>query len=326
MILVVGATGQLGTAVVRRLRDAGRPVRAFVRRRSAHQHLKDPGIERCFGDLRDEASVDAACRGVETVIATANTVVPRDRYSFEAIEGGGYEHLIAACERHGVGQFVFMSVATTPVDRKVPTYRYKRRAEQRLIGSDVPYTIFRTSPFIDDWVALMGSTIPLRDAEAATLARPFWFLSAFIRGVDGLIDRHGLALVPGSGATRHAFVALDDVADILVAAIGHPAALNAVHELGGPDILSWDEAVGVFADMLGRKVRSVHIPAAVYRIQQLALRPVSPAASNLMGLSWINAQFDTAYDMTETRRIFDVDLTSLAEFLERRVRSSDRRL
>jgi hypothetical protein len=63
----------------------------------------------------------------------------------------------------------------------------------------------------------------------------------------------------------------------------------------------------------------------VYRAQQLALRPVSAAASNLMGLSWINARYGTPFEMPGLPMFFGVEPTSLAEFLERRVGPLDKR-
>lgn len=85
MILVVGATGQLGTAVVRKLVAAGRPVRAFVRQDSHHAHLAGLPVELAVGDLRNFASVAAACTGVDAVIATANSVIRRPGDTFAAV-------------------------------------------------------------------------------------------------------------------------------------------------------------------------------------------------------------------------------------------------
>ena len=75
-VLVVGASGQLGTRIVQQLAAAQRPVRAFVRPTSQQAHLRLPGVELVQGDLGDVASIDAACRGAGAVIATANAVAP----------------------------------------------------------------------------------------------------------------------------------------------------------------------------------------------------------------------------------------------------------
>ena len=76
VILVVGAKGQLGTGVVRRLKALGHPVRAFVRNGSRHGHLEAMGAGLAFGDLRERDSVDAASRDAHVVVATGNAVVP----------------------------------------------------------------------------------------------------------------------------------------------------------------------------------------------------------------------------------------------------------
>ena len=204
MILVVGATGQLGTAIVRKLVAGGQPVRAFVRRTGQYQHLQGAGVELAFGDLRDPASLDAACRGAEVVIATANAILPQGSSSFEAVEGKGYQDLIAACRKHGVKQFIFISVPVTPYDDTVPSFRYKRLNEQRLQASGLNYTILRASLFMDCWFAFIGSTLPARGAEAPTIERQYWFLKVFMKGVGNLIPGRGHGVDPGQrpGAPR----------------------------------------------------------------------------------------------------------------------------
>ena len=132
MILVVGATGQLGTAIVHKLIRSNKPVRALVRPTSDYRLLKDLGAELAFGDLRDPASLGTACRHVEAVIATANAVIPRKGDSFDSIEGEGYRSLIQACTNNKVGQFIFASVPISSAGDQVPTPRYKRLTEKRL--------------------------------------------------------------------------------------------------------------------------------------------------------------------------------------------------
>ena len=76
MILVVGATGQLGRLVVRRLRAQDRPVRALIRSDAAAEALSDTGADLVRGDLRDPASLAAAVAGVDAIVATANSLAP----------------------------------------------------------------------------------------------------------------------------------------------------------------------------------------------------------------------------------------------------------
>lgn len=318
MILVVGATGQLGTAVVRKLAAAGQPVRAFVRRTGRYQHLQGPGVELAFGDLRDPASLDAACQGADVVIATANAIVPQGPSSFEAVEGKGYQDLIAACQKHGVKQFIFISAPVTPHDNTVPSFRYKRLNEARLQASGLNYTILRASLFMDCWFAFIGSTIPARGAEAPTIERQYGFLQQFMKGVGNLIPGAGRALIPGNGQARHAFVAADDVASYAVNAIGHPAAERAILEVGGPEILSWGQVADIYAKALDRKVRPVYTPGGVFRVMRAVMSPFSEAASDIMGLNWL-VSYSTPYESQKMAAALGVKLTSAEEFLRGKV-------
>jgi uncharacterized protein YbjT (DUF2867 family) len=314
-VLVVGATGQLGTAVIDRLAKAGVRVRALVRPASPREFSEEQA-ELAFGDLRDPESLVAACAGIATVVATANAVVPRGPGGFDEVEGTGYENLIDACRAQGVRRIVFMSVAETPYDKSVTTFRLKRRIEDAIRRSGLAHSIFRGSLFMDDWFALMGSSIPLRGSAAATLRRPFWFAKGFFAIVGTAIERRGIALVPGNGTTRHAFVALDDVAAILAAAAAAPeGGSNFVENLGGPAILSWNDVVAVFAKILGRPLRRIRTPAKVYRVLADLLEPLSPAAGNLMAMSWVESICGTEFDGRPLAERFGVRLTSAEEFL-----------
>lgn len=286
-VLVVGASGQLGTRIVRRLAAAGRPVRAMVRPTSQVAHLPRSGVELVIGDLLQPESLDAACRIVGAVIATANAVAPTHGSSFEAVDERGYSALIEACVRNRCGRFVLISVPITPHDASVPLFRTKRLIEQRLAASGLDHTVLRAGSFMDDWFALIGSALPARGDPAPLINRRWPFLRHFVSVTGQLIDRHGIALVPGGAATRHAFIAIDDVAKALIAAVDHPALSNATRDLAGPELLSWGDVATLFAEVLGRPVRVLSVPGTVYRLQQLLMKPFSAAASNIMGLNWL---------------------------------------
>ena len=318
--LVVGATGQLGTAVVHELRRSPHEPLAFVRPGSSFSHLAAAGVELAFGDLRDDASVRAAVRGVDAVIATASVVFPRGRASFADDEGRGYRNLIAACEGAGVGQLVFVSNHAPYIDpylERVPSLRLKREIEHRLEDGSVPYTIFRSAPFMDDYFALIGSDIPLRGAQNATLDRPFWFSRRYVQRTARLIERYGIASIPGGVHARNAFIALDDVARFLVNALGHEAARNTLQVIGGPENMSWQEVVDLYAQLLGRPVRAMPSSPASNRIGAALLRRLSPSAANQLGLLWVLSESENVVDEpAAVARLFDVELTTARSFLE----------
>lgn len=316
-ILVVGATGQLGTVVVRKAVASGIPVRALVRPSSDFLHLHGSGAEVAFGDLRDVKSLERACEGVRAVISTATVIFPRGRYSFDEDERVGYRNLLAACRHQGVSQFAFVSIVSYPeyYVTRVPTLRYKAIVEQLVQTSGVTYTIFRAGAFMDDYFALIGSSIPLRGAEAPTLRRPFWFSRAFLRLVSTLIETRGTALLPAPKHARVAFIALDDVASFLVRAVGHAAAANACFEIGGPEALSWGDVVELYASVLGRPVRAITMPSWLSRLSMMPVGLLSPAAANQLGILWALGRNEILGDGREVARLFGVRLTTAEEFL-----------
>src|SRR4051812_28332366 len=102
-VLVVGATGQLGGLVVKKLASRGVAVRALSRPRSDHSHLKMQGVEIVLGDLLDSSSLSAACEGADVVISTATAHIPRfPEDDFRLVDDLGYANLIDACRRRGV--------------------------------------------------------------------------------------------------------------------------------------------------------------------------------------------------------------------------------
>lgn len=312
--LVVGATGQLGTAVVRLLQHRGQRVRAFARPTSNYSHLVAHDVELVFGDLRDPEAVQAACQGAGSVIATATVIFPRGSYDFRADEEIGYGNLVEACRSSGVRRIVFMSNAARTF-RRIPTLYFKRRVERRIAESGLPYTIFRGAPFMDDYFALIGSSIPLRGTEAPTLRRGFWFSKQFVSSTAQLIDRYGVAIVPGSPELRHAFIALDDVAQYLVNALSISTAIGRTIEIAGPEILSWQQVADLYARLLSRPVRVFPSPALGSALGALALRPLSAAAANQMALLWLMGTHPTLIDGGPAAREFGVEPTSAEDFL-----------
>ena len=149
MILVVGATGQLGSRVVRRLRGTGEPVRAMVRDRATAGDLTATGAELVVADLRRPETLDAALQGVSAVVATANSVAPiAAGDSAEALDAG-YAELIRRAASAGVSRFVLASVPPTALDDRIPVARSKRRAEKLLAGSGLSWLSLRMPPFTE---------------------------------------------------------------------------------------------------------------------------------------------------------------------------------
>jgi nucleoside-diphosphate-sugar epimerase len=108
--LVTGATGFLGSHIVERLVQEGRPVRVLVRPSSDTAFLDSLGVEKVVGDLTDPVSVERVCRDVETVYHAAAKVVdwgPWDEFRKHIIEAT--DTLAQAARRASVRRFLHVS-------------------------------------------------------------------------------------------------------------------------------------------------------------------------------------------------------------------------
>ena len=306
MILVVGATGQLGSLIVAELGRQGRPVRAMVRPPDAGRDLAEAGAELVEADLLRPETLDEALRGVSAVIATANVIVPSHRGDSHKALAHGYAELISRARAAGVARFVYASVPETPLDGTVPLIRAKRAVEQQLAASGMSYVSVRMPPFTEVWLALAGSSIPLRGESRATVTRPYRLVRGF-RGLTGrTVERRGVMLPPGPASTRNAFLSVHDAARVMAALVDADDVTGAL-DVGGPEVLNWTDVARIFAEVLGRRVRVVSTPAAAYAVGQWAMARVAPSASNVMGLNRLLATAETPWDTSEVTRRLGVD-------------------
>ena len=301
MILVVGATGQLGSLVVRRLRADGAPVRAMVRDPATAADLAATGAELAVADLRSPGTLDAALDGVTAVVATANSIAPIRPGDSAAAVDAGYAELIRRAERAGVSRVVVASVPVTDLDERVPVARSKRHIEQLLAESGMSWLSLRMPPFTEIWLALVGSSVPLRGESRATVARPYGFLRRFRRVTGRSIEDHGVMVLPGPASTRNAFISVHDAARVMVAAVD-ATWFDGPLDVGGPEVLTWTDVARIFGEVLGRPVRIRTTPVGVFTTAQRVLARVAPSASNVMGLNRLLATSETPWDTTEVAR------------------------
>ena len=294
MILVAGATGLLGSEIVRRLTARGEQVRALTRVTSAPEkveRLRRMGAQIVQGDLRDPQSLLAACTGVDGVISTVTTIVtsqPGD--SFEATDGQGTKSLIDAARKSGVSKFVFVSFDTTKSPEN-PLSRAKHDAEEHLKMSGLDYTILHPTMFCEIWLGPML----FADTEAGT------------------------AKVYGKGTEKLRYVAVADVAEFAVQSLTNPSASKAVIPVGGPDEISQRDAVDLFEECFGKKFNVVEVPEATLEAQwSAAENPFDKTFAGLMlGLA---RGFDSGMEPPFSE--FPMQMTSPRDFVRNLARTT----
>ena len=322
MILVVGATGQLGSAVVRLLRSQDRPVRVFVRTEDAARRFEALGCESYVGDITHPGQAKSPFPRVETVVATASATTPvRPSDSTKSVDDAGYRNLISAClENSAVRQFVYVSVLTER-DVTVPSFRVKKRIEEALIQSGLGYTIFRFPAFMDTSFPMMGSAFSARGLENATVSRDFPFMRRHLEKIQDSVEKQGLIHLTGDGSRRHAYICVDDAAWLIAASSGREDMIGRVIEITGPQCVSGEELAQIHERLLGRMLKRRYTPALALKLLSVALKPFKPAAANIMAITHFAATTDTPVTGLDLADELGMRLHSPEEFLRARLES-----
>ena len=289
MILVVGATGLLGSEICRQLSAAGQPVRALARPTadaSRLDALRMLSVELAWGDLKDRASIDGACAGAEVVITTASTTLSRQPGdTIGSVDQEGQLRLVDAAVGAAVSRFVYVSYSGNH-EIPCPLTTAKRSVEQAVRQSGMAYTILRPSYFMEVWLS------PALGFDAA----------------------NARAQIYGAGDAKISFISYKDVAAFAVRCLTNPAARNATIELGGREAVSPLEVVQTFERSTGRHFEVQHVPETALEQQHAAAE--DPLQQSFAALMLAFARGDMI-DMDATLATFPAQLTSVREFADR---------
>jgi uncharacterized protein YbjT (DUF2867 family) len=293
VILVTGGSGFIGPKIVHALRAEDRPVRCLVRDPGRAGQLRAWGCELAAGDVTDTDSLRRAVEGCDTVIHLV-AIIEGKPEDFERIMTRGTQDLLAAAKGAGIHRFVLMSALGTSEQTKelTPYYRAKWEMEQATRGSGLEHVIFRPS-FV--------------------FGRDGGVLPTFVR----LVRYSPVIPVIGSGVNRLQPIWVDDVAAYFAKAVDLGDAANRTFEIGGPDIVSWDELYDRIKAALGKRRAKVHLPFALMRANAAMLESLpGPTPVTRDQLTMLEAG-DNVCDNSTALETFGADLIPLNEQLRR---------
>jgi uncharacterized protein YbjT (DUF2867 family) len=249
VILLTGASGTVGRALLPLLLGAGHDVRALVRDpRGLGRHRVD--VQIALGDLArlgDRHLQRQALRGAETVIHLAAAIRDEPHTRVEELNGLATARLLRAAERAGVARFIFFSALGANEFQRTRFFRAKALAEEAVAESPLATTIFAPSIVYDPgdrWVRLMKR----------------------------------LALLPvlpisGPGKARFEPIWAHDVARCVMASLERDEG-KARYELAGPQTLDYDEIALAVARATGRQRPLVHVPLGLVHLTLVTLRRI----------------------------------------------------
>jgi uncharacterized protein YbjT (DUF2867 family) len=239
MLLLTGATGLVGSALLRRLVAEGAQVRCLVRdpRRLGAQRVR---VQIALGDLTDPPSFRNALRGVHTVVHLAASIRDQPRGSIEELNGIATWRMVQAAQRSGVERFVFFSVLGASTHHRARFFRAKALAEQAVREASLDTTVLAPSIVYapgDRWLTLLER----------------------------------LALLPvmpvsGWGRAKYQPIWAEDVADCVISALHAPGSDRGTterFELAGPQTLSHNEIVRLVLRSQNRGRPLLHVPTPI---------------------------------------------------------------
>lgn len=234
-VLVTGATGRQGGAVVRHLLPKGWKLRALTRNAATHvaKELAGQGVEVVQGDLEDAASLDRACRGVYGIYSV------QDFWSVGAkreVQQG--KNLADAAKKAGVQHFVYSSVGGAERNTRIPHWESKWEVEKHIRQLALPATIFRPAAFMEMYNVL--------EVEVGLLKGKL---------VDAL-----------RGDKPYQTIATDDIGAFVALAFERPKEFIGLElEIAGSELTNLD-AAKVFSRVLARPVRFSKLPLPIVRL------------------------------------------------------------
>ena len=255
MLLLTGATGLIGRALLRRLTTAGEPVRCLVRdpRRLGSDRVR---VQIALGDLADPPSFRNAMRGVRTVVHLAGAIRDQPLGSIEELNGIATWRMVQAAERAGVEHFVFTSALGAVSHDRTRYLRAKALAERAVLASDVRHTVFAPSLYYAPGDAFLT-----------------------------LLERMAMVLpvVPLSGRGRALYQPIwaEDVAEAIAAALNGAGNGRDRYELAGPQTLSHREIAEIALRAAGRTRPLVNVPTPIVsrglRVVETFMKSRAPA-------------------------------------------------
>jgi uncharacterized protein YbjT (DUF2867 family) len=278
VLLLTGATGLLGSAVVRRLTARGLPVRCLVRdpRRMGAQRVR---VQLALGDLADPASWRNALRGVDAVVHLAGGARDQPRATVEELNGLAAWRLLRAAERAGARHFLWLEPLGATPHHPMRLHRAKAPVEAAVAAAPLPTT---------------------------TLAHSLIYAPGdrHLRWLERLGLLPAVPLV-GRGIARTQPLWVEDAADCLMAALERPpgGGGHARYELAGPDVLSQRDVVRLTLAASGRRRPALPVPLTGLRA---ALRAEETLAGPTALVTWDEAQL-LAVDMLSERGTADVE-------------------
>lgn len=256
MILVTGATGFIGRALVRQLSATGEEVRVLLRPSPRSPRLpRGVPVEVSVVSLNDARGVRAALRGVDQVIHLASAAGLGRRGSLLTTDIEGTRTLALAAKDAGIERLIYLSHVGAHRASAFPIHKAKGIAEEHIRKSGVPYTIVRST-------IVFGPEDTFTNNIATTLRFvPFFFP------------------IPGDGRILLQPLWVEDLVTAVIWSLQNPETINQTYDIGGAEYFTFRQVVETIMSVTHAPKLLLPIPVPYMRALFVTLDPFIPKAN-----------------------------------------------
>jgi uncharacterized protein YbjT (DUF2867 family) len=292
-VIVVGATGNLGSKIAQALIQEGAEVTAMVRATSNRSKLEEMGVKNfVVGDMLDKSSLKNALSpgySFDAIVASAAGYTGHSKGDNTDTDTTGYRNLVDATKGAGIPRFVLISILESGKAISVPQFDNKYLIEKYLQEKKQPYIALRPGAFFD-WADSMikkikNGTVPM-----------------FFYGVD-----YGTIYTPD--LARYAALAATSVPD---------SELNSFVDVGWSTPVNNDNLATAFSKVLHKPIKAKPVvPAFVFKLVAPMFGAFSHKIKDLLEMyKWVNTGVYISKDTAKQKRLFD-DLPTIEEAITR---------
>lgn len=242
MILLTGATGFVGSNLMKELLKQGLQVRCLLRNPSKAEAVRQSHVEIVKGDVTDKDSIAKALEDgkVEAAVHLVGILAETGKATFEAIHTQGTKNMVETCKAKGIKRFIHISALGTRENARSKYHKTKWAAEEIIRASGLGYTIFRPS-------VMFGKE------------------DKFTNLFAGIIKISPFIIIPGNGQNKMQPVFVKDLASAMTMTVKDPRHINKVYEIGGPEKLTFDQTIDAICRVLGKIRLKIHMPISLMR-------------------------------------------------------------
>jgi uncharacterized protein YbjT (DUF2867 family) len=249
IVLLTGATGYVGGRLLPLLESRGLPVRCLVRRPGGLRARASEGTEVTEGDLLDPDSLPPAMEGVGTAYYLVHSMGSAG--GFEEADRRAALNFATAARRSGVRHVIYLGGLGDPAEALSPHLRSRHEVGEILRASGVPVTEFQAS-------IVLGSG------------------SLSYEMIRALTERLPVMVTPRWVEVQAQPIAIDDLLEYLLEALGRRPDSSTVYEIGGSDRVSYGDLMREYARQRGLRRWMISVPVLTPRLSSLWLRLVTP--------------------------------------------------